>query len=104
MSEFLDAAEAAYWRSQWDLAPGVTYLNHGSFGPPPASAGCPPRWQEQMDAQPMDFFFRRLEPAWFLSPATVGRSDRCGRTEPGLCGERDGGDERAGAQPATGAG
>jgi len=66
MSEFLAAAEAAYWRSQWDLAPGVTYLNHGSFGPPPRPVQAARRaWQEQMDAQPMDFFFRRLEPAWF---------------------------------------
>ena len=66
MSDFLDAAEAAYWRSQWDLAPGVTYLNHGSFGPPPRPVQAARRaWQEQLDAQPMDFFARRLEPAWF---------------------------------------
>lgn len=68
MSDFLDAAEATHWRSQWDLAPGVTYLNHGSFGPPPRPVQDARRaWQEQMEAQPMDFFCRRLEPAWFQS-------------------------------------
>jgi len=68
MSGFFDESEAAYWRSQWNLAPGVTYLNHGSFGPPPRPVQAARRaWQEQMDAQPMDFFFRRLEPAWFES-------------------------------------
>ena len=35
MSDFFDDDEAEYWRSQWNLAPGVSYLNHGSFGPPP---------------------------------------------------------------------
>ncbi|NLF72788.1 MAG: aminotransferase class V-fold PLP-dependent enzyme [Candidatus Anammoximicrobium sp.] len=68
MSGFLDESEAAYWRSQWHLAPGVTYLNHGSFGPPPQAVRAARRaWQEQMDAQPMEFFFRQLEPAWFQS-------------------------------------
>jgi isopenicillin-N epimerase len=66
MNEFFDADEAAYWRSQWNLAPGVSYLNHGSFGPPPQPVQAARRaWQEQLDAQPMEFFVRRLEPAWF---------------------------------------
>jgi isopenicillin-N epimerase len=66
MSDFFDHDEAAYWRSQWDLAPGVSYLNHGSFGPPPRPVQMARRaWQEQLDAQPMDFFVRRFEPAWF---------------------------------------
>ena len=66
MSDFFDDDEAAYWRSQWNLAPGVSYLNHGSFGPPPRPVQVARRaWQEQLDAQPMDFFVRRFEPAWF---------------------------------------
>lgn len=66
MSDIFEPAEAAYWRSQWDLAPGVSYLNHGSFGPPPRPVQVARRaWQDQLDAQPMDFFVRRLEPAWF---------------------------------------
>jgi isopenicillin-N epimerase len=65
MSDVFEADEAAYWRSQWDLAPGVSYLNHGSFGPPPRPVQAARRvWQDQLDAQPMDFFMRRLEPAW----------------------------------------
>jgi len=60
-----DRNEAAHWRSQWDLAPGVSYLNHGSFGPPPRPVQAARRvWQERLDAQPMDFFVRQYEPAW----------------------------------------
>lgn len=66
MSDLFDDDETAYWRSQWDLAPGVSYLNHGSFGPPPRPVQAARRvWQTQLDAQPMDFFVRRFEPAWF---------------------------------------
>ena len=53
------------WSQQWRLAPGVTYLNHGSFGPPPLRVLRErSNWLERMNAQPMDFFFRSLEPAW----------------------------------------
>jgi isopenicillin-N epimerase len=62
----MDVESSALWRSQWRLTPGVIYLNHGSFGPPPQSVQAARRaWQEQMDSQPMEFFVRRLEPAWF---------------------------------------
>jgi isopenicillin-N epimerase len=48
------------------LAAGVTYLNHGSFGPPPREVqAARRRWQAQLDSQPMDFFDRRYEEAWF---------------------------------------
>lgn len=48
----------------WNLEPGVTYLNHGSFGPPPeAVRQARAVWQERLDRQPMDFFVRQLEPA-----------------------------------------
>jgi len=61
MSDIIEGDEAAYWRSQWDLAPGVSYLNHGSFGPPPRPVQAARRvWQDQLDAQPMDFFMRRF--------------------------------------------
>jgi isopenicillin-N epimerase len=51
--------------SQWQIRPGTIYLNHGSFGPPPAPVREARRtWQEQLDAQPMDFFVRQYEPAW----------------------------------------
>jgi len=60
-----DEAKWQQWRCQWDLRPGVTYLNHGSFGPPPRPVQAARRdWQYRLDAQPMDFFTRVYEPAW----------------------------------------
>jgi len=56
------------WRGQWDLRAGVTYLNHGSFGPPPrAVQAARQAWQAELDRQPMDFFVRKYEPAWFAT-------------------------------------
>lgn len=50
-------------RSHWQLAPGVTYLNHGSFGPAPDSVKAERRrWLELVEADPMDFFVRQQEP------------------------------------------
>ncbi len=50
---------------QWSIRPDTLYLNHGSFGPPPRPVVEARRqWQERMDSQPMDFFFRQWEPAW----------------------------------------
>lgn len=46
----------------WDLRPDVIYLNHGSFGPSPrvvVEERC--RWYRELEAEPMDFFTRRLE-------------------------------------------
>ena len=56
------------WNEQWDLSPGVTYLNHGSFGPPPKPVQTARRvWQDRLYRQPMDFFMRKYEEAWFQS-------------------------------------
>src|SRR5436190_22333561 len=53
-----------HWREQWNLREDTTYLNHGSFGPPPEPVRVARlAWQEQLDRQPMDFFVRVLEPA-----------------------------------------
>ncbi len=66
MSDMLDTNEETNWADQWDLAPGVTYLNHGSFGPPPRAVQRVRRqFQSQLDSQPMEFFDRRYEEAWF---------------------------------------
>jgi isopenicillin-N epimerase len=47
----------------WSLRPGVTYLNHGSFGPPPDSVRAARQYYQQLlDAEPMDFFVRRMVP------------------------------------------
>jgi isopenicillin-N epimerase len=48
--------------AEWNLRPGMIYLNHGSFGPPPRVVReARQRWQDMLDSQPMDFFVRQLE-------------------------------------------
>ncbi|HSG70671.1 MAG TPA: aminotransferase class V-fold PLP-dependent enzyme, partial [Planctomycetaceae bacterium] len=49
-------------RSDWTLNDGVTYLNHGSFGPSPKSVqAVRQQWTERLEAQPMRFFVREME-------------------------------------------
>ncbi len=51
------------WAELWRLRPGVTYLNHGSFGPAPLPVlAARQRWFEQLEEEPLDFFMRRLDP------------------------------------------
>ena len=51
------------WGREWTLEPGVTYLNHGSFGPSPDCVRrVRERWSETLERQPMDFLVRQLEP------------------------------------------
>lgn len=46
----------------WSLRPGVTYLNHGSFGPSPKSViAARQAWIERLESEPMDFLVRQLE-------------------------------------------
>ncbi|MBL9125049.1 MAG: aminotransferase class V-fold PLP-dependent enzyme [Planctomycetaceae bacterium] len=53
---------ASPWKSAWTLRPGVTYLNHGSFGPSPhAVREAQRRWSDELESDPMDFFVHRLE-------------------------------------------
>ncbi|MDX1963526.1 MAG: aminotransferase class V-fold PLP-dependent enzyme [Pirellulales bacterium] len=53
---------------EWQFPPGVTYLNHGSFGPPPRIVqASQAQWRARMNANPMEFFDRVLEPAWFAA-------------------------------------
>src|SRR5262245_30076601 len=50
------------WRDLWSLRPGVTYLNHGSFGPAPKTVlAARQDWTERLEAEPMAFFVRQLE-------------------------------------------
>lgn len=45
----------------WDLDPGVDYLNHGSFGATPREVREEQRrWQDRMEAEPVDFLARQL--------------------------------------------
>ncbi len=50
--------------SDWSFPDGVTYLNHGSFGPSPQCVReARQTWSERLEAQPMDFYLRQMEPA-----------------------------------------
>lgn len=54
--------------AQWKLRGDTTYLNHGSFGPPPRPVQqARAEWQRRMDEQPMDFFVRQHEPGWHVA-------------------------------------
>jgi len=49
-------------RDRWALAPGVAYLNHGSFGAcPKAVLDAQQALRAEMEAQAVDFLWRRLE-------------------------------------------
>jgi isopenicillin-N epimerase len=66
--------EAATLRSEWTIPDDVTYLNHGSFGPSPKSVqAVRAEWTARLEAQPMDFFLRRMEPALDDAAAALGR-------------------------------
>mgnify|MGYP002622547522 CR=1 FL=1 len=59
----LDSINWEQWLSAWSLQEGVTYLNHGSFGPAPdVVIAARQRWFAELERQPMDFLVRRLEP------------------------------------------
>ncbi len=67
----------AAWRdvaANWQLRADTTYLNHGSFGPPPkAVRDARQLWIDRLDQQPMDFFVRQFEPAWLESREKLAR-------------------------------
>lgn len=46
----------------WTFEPGVTFLNHGSFGPSPdVVRRARERYSDELERQPMDFIVRRME-------------------------------------------
>lgn len=65
-------------QSNWRLTPGVTYLNHGSFGPSPTSVlEARERWIREHEANPVDFFIRRLPKLLEDSLKPLGRLLNC---------------------------
>lgn len=49
-------------RDHWTLPDDVTYLNHGSFGPSPRVVQeAREEWSRRLEAEPMEFFVRRME-------------------------------------------
>src|SRR6187200_588919 len=66
------------WRSAWTLPEGVTYLNHGSFGPAPdVVIAARQRWFVELERQPMDFLARRLEPLLGEAAGVLARFVGC---------------------------
>ena len=66
------------WSREWSFPDGVTYLNHGSFGPSPQCVReARHAWCEKLEQQPMDFFLRQMEPA--LDAARIARLTRRSR-------------------------
>lgn len=57
----MTAAPSVY-RDLWSLRPGVTYLNHGSFGPSPRTViANRQEWIERLESEPVDFLVRQME-------------------------------------------
>lgn len=70
----LPTVDALYLPDQWNLAPGVTYVNHGAFGGVPSvvRSECS-AWQARIDANPMDFYRRRMDEELDRSRLAVAR-------------------------------
>jgi len=61
-------------RSAWSIPDDVIYLNHGSFGPAPRVVqAVREEWSRRLNANPMDFFLRALEPALDEAAARLGQ-------------------------------
>ena len=68
-------------RGDWSIADGVTYLNHGSFGPPPRVVqDVREEWTRRLNSNPMDFYLRQFDTALQTAAQRlgqlVGASDR----------------------------
>lgn len=57
----------------WTLDPEVAFLNHGSYGATPrAVLAAQQAWRDRMEAEPVRFFSRDLEPALDAARAALG--------------------------------
>lgn len=69
--------------SLWDFRDGVTYLNHGSFGPSARPIRDARRmWIDRLDSNPMDFYVREFEDQ--LEKAREILANFLGTTHPNL--------------------
>jgi isopenicillin-N epimerase len=58
--------------ADWQFRPGITYLNHGSFGPSPRPVfDAQIEWQRRLRSNPMDFYVREYEAAYFAARARM---------------------------------
>src|SRR5437016_14583928 len=68
--------------SQFSIRPGVTYLNHGSFGPAPRPViEAREAWFRRLESEPMDFFFRQYYDLLSDAAAKLGRFVGCRRED-----------------------
>jgi len=64
---------AASFRHHWTLDPSVTFLNHGSFGACPRPVlDAQDRWRARLEAEPVRFMVRELEPGLDAARDAVG--------------------------------
>jgi len=73
--------EGSPYAHLWSLDPAITFLNHGSFGAcPRVVLAAQQRWRERLEAEPVRFMVRELEPA--LDAARAALADFvCARPE-----------------------
>jgi isopenicillin-N epimerase len=63
----IESWQTAY-PEDWDVPQDILYLNHGAFGLTPRAVLADQRqWQARNVANPMDFYLRQLEPAWWTA-------------------------------------
>ena len=61
------------FRAHWTLDPKVTFLNHGSFGACPRPVlEAQDRWRARLEAEPVRFMVRELEPGLDAARAAIG--------------------------------
>ena len=61
-------------RDDWSIPDGVTYLNHGSFGPTPRVVqAAREEWSRRLSADPMGFFLRDLDGALDTTAGELGK-------------------------------
>jgi isopenicillin-N epimerase len=83
----MDVSDDDAWRefaSAWDFAPGVTYLNHGSFGPPPRQVfEARLEWLRKVTSNPMAYLSRGIEQDRFVGEAraALGKLVGCSADE-----------------------
>ncbi len=66
------------FKSSWELAPGIAYLNHGSFGPSPRTVRqARKHWSNELERNPVEFFFRRLDSLFEETAVALGRFVGC---------------------------
>ncbi len=74
----LSAEKLAALDGQWPLDQGITYFNHGSFGPSPRPVlAARQAWQERLQTNPINFLNREMEGALAAARQRLGQFVGC---------------------------